>query len=51
MYFGKAIEAKLQTACSVGELYSIISVHKLDDLIVPKFFWFDLEFAASLYNI
>ena len=33
MYFGKAIEAKLQTACSVGLEYSIISVHKLDDLI------------------
>ena len=35
---GRAIEAKLQTACSVGELYSIISVHKFEDLIVPKFF-------------
>ena len=38
MYFGNAIDAKLQTACSVGELYSIIYVHKLEDLIVPKFF-------------
>lgn len=35
---GKAIDAKLQTATSSGDVYSIISVHKLDDLIVPKFF-------------
>ena len=34
----KPIDAKLHTAYSVGEEYSIISVHKLLDLIVPRFF-------------
>lgn len=32
------IEAKLQTAISFGEVYSIISVHRLLHLIVPKLF-------------
>jgi hypothetical protein len=36
---GKAIDARLQTAVSVGLVYSIISVHKFEDLIVPKFCW------------
>ena len=36
---GKAIDARLQTAVSVGLVYSIISVHKFDDLIVPRFCW------------
>ena len=36
--FGKPIEAKLQTATSSFEEYSTISVHKFDDLIVPRFF-------------
>jgi hypothetical protein len=36
------MDARLQTAASSGEVYSTISVHKLEDLIVPKFFWFDL---------
>ena len=30
------MEARLQTATSSGEVYSIISVHKLDDLMVHK---------------
>ena len=34
----KPIEAKLQTAVSFSLLYSIISAHKLLDLIVPRFF-------------
>src|ERR1700761_9805660 len=42
---GSAIEARLQTAVSSGAEYSMISVQRLDDLIVPKFFWFD--FSAS----
>ena len=36
--FCNAMEARLQTATSSGAVYSIISVHKLDDFIVPKFF-------------
>ena len=36
--FFKEIEAKLHTAVSSELEYSTISVHKLDDLIVPKFF-------------
>lgn len=38
MHLGRAIDAKLQTATSPGEVYSIISVHKLELLIVPRFF-------------
>ena len=36
---GKAIEARLHTAVSEGLVYSIISVHRLEDLIVPRFCW------------
>ena len=50
-YLGRAKEARLQTAISSGAVYSIISVHRLEDLIVPRFCWLDLAFAASLYNI
>ena len=32
------MDARLQTAVSSGEEYSMISVHKFEDLIVPKFF-------------
>src|SRR3954469_10244034 len=49
-YLGKAKEARLQTATSLSDVYSIISVHRLELLIVPKFCWFDLPLAASLYN-
>lgn len=42
MKAGRAKEAKLQTATSSGAEYSMISVHKLEDLIVPKFCWLDL---------
>lgn len=41
MNAGSAKEAKLQTATSSGAEYSIISVHKLEDLMVPKFCWLD----------
>jgi hypothetical protein len=34
---GKAIEAKLHTATSYFEVYSMISVQRLLDLIVPRF--------------
>jgi hypothetical protein len=43
--FGRQIEAKLQTATSSFDVYSMISQHKLELLIVPKFYWFDLELA------
>ena len=36
-YLGRAKDARLQTAISSGAVYSIISVHKFEDLIVPKF--------------
>jgi hypothetical protein len=34
----KPIDAKLQTAISSGEVYSIISVHRFELLMVPKFY-------------
>ena len=34
---GSAIEARLQTAVSSGEVYSMISVHRLEHLMVPRF--------------
>ena len=45
---GRAIEARLQTAISSLDVYSKISVHKFEDLIVPKFFWLDFLLQASL---
>lgn len=42
MKVGRAIDARLQTAVSSGEEYSMISVQRLEDLMVPRFFWFDL---------
>src|ERR1700744_5665791 len=50
MYLGKASEARLQTATSSAEVYSIISVHRFELLMVPKFCWFDLPLAVSLYS-
>ena len=44
---GRAIEAKLQTATSSGEVYSIISVQRLEERMVPKFFWLLFLLAAS----
>jgi hypothetical protein len=38
---GRAVEARLHTAVSSGEKYSIISVQRLDDLMVLRFFWLD----------
>ena len=35
---GSAIEAKLQTATSSFAVYSMISVHKFEERMVPKFF-------------
>lgn len=36
---GNAIDARLHTAVSVGLVYSIISVHRFEDLMVPRFCW------------
>ena len=41
----------MHTATSSGEVYSMISVHKFELFIVPKFFWLLFELHASLYNI
>ena len=34
----RAREARLQTAVSSGDEYSMISVQRVDDLVVPRFF-------------
>ena len=47
----KFIEAKLQTATSSGDVYSMISVHRFEQRIVPRFCWFDLRLAESLYSM
>ena len=39
----EAFKRERKTDHSSGAEYSIISVHKLDDLIVPRFFWFDFS--------
>lgn len=49
-YRGRAIDARLHTAVSVGLVYSIISVHKFDDLIVPRFCWLLFLLQVS-YNV
>lgn len=36
-YLGRAMEARLQTADSSGLVYSMISVHRLLHLMVPRF--------------
>ncbi len=48
---GSAMEAKLHTAISSGAVYSMISVHRFDERMVPKFFWFDFPLQASLYSM
>ena len=44
---GRPMEARLQTATSSGDVYSIISVHRLEHLMVPRFFWLLLILHAS----
>ena len=46
-----AMEARLHTAVSSLLVYSTISVHRLEDLIVPKFCWLDLPLHASLKSM
>lgn len=45
------MEARLHTATSSFEVYSMISVHRLLDLIVPRFYWLDFELHESLNNM
>src|SRR6476660_8966779 len=51
MNIGNEIDARLHTAISSAAVYSMISVHRFDERIVPRFFWFDLRLAASLYDM
>ena len=46
---GKEIEARLQTAVSSWFEYSIISVHKLEDFIVPRLLS-SIAYVKSLFN-
>src|SRR5882724_10179466 len=48
---GNEMLARLHTAISSGEQYSIISVQRLLLRIVPKCCWLLFLLAASLYNI
>src|ERR1051325_10669661 len=45
------MDARLHTAISSAEVYSRISVQRLDDLMVPRFCWLLLRLQASLYNM
>ena len=45
---GRAMEARLQTAVSSGEVYSRISVHRLLHRIVPRFCWLLFRLQVSL---
>ncbi len=47
---GSASEARLHTATSFGSVYSMISVQRLELLMVPRFCWLDLRLAESLYS-
>jgi len=47
---GRAIDARLHTAVSVGLVYSIISVHKFEDLMVPRFCWLLFLLQVSWKN-
>lgn len=47
-YLGRFKAARLQTAVSLSEEYSTISLHRLEDLIVPRLFWFDDLLQLSL---
>ena len=45
---GSASDARLHTAISSRAEYCTISVHRLDERIVPRFCWFDFALHASL---
>ncbi len=42
-----AMLAKLHTAVSLSSEYSMISEHRLDDRMTPRFFWFVFLLTAS----
>ena len=42
-------DARLQTAVSSGEEYSMISMQRLEDLMVPRFFWLDLPAKITFH--
>ena len=44
-------EARLHTATSSGAVYSTISVHRFELLIVPRFCWLLLRLQASLKSM
>ena len=48
---GSAIDARLQPAVSSGAVYSTISVHRLEHLMVPRFCWLLLRLQWSLYSM
>lgn len=45
---GPAIDKEGGRRASSLEVYSMISVQRLEDLMVPRFFWFDLRLQWSL---
>ena len=48
---GSAMDARLHTAVSSGEVNSTISVQRLDERMVPRFCWLDLRLHASLKSM
>ncbi len=46
---GSPTEARLHTATSSGAVYSTISVHRLEQLMVPRFCWLLLRLHASCH--
>jgi hypothetical protein len=42
------MEARLHTATPSDDVYSMISAHRLEDLIHPRFFWLLFELQESL---
>ena len=43
----REMDARLHTATSPGAVYSMISVHRLEDLMVPRCWWLLLALHAS----
>ena len=41
-------DARLQTVVSSGEEYSMISMQRLEDLMVPRFFWLPRSLFIAL---
>src|SRR4051794_34332804 len=48
---GSASEARLHTATSSGDVYSTISVQRLEQRMVPRFCWLDFLLHASLNSM